>query len=187
MSLKEQRLGQTFMSNEGCIFYIVDYINSNNVVIEFQDAFKARIHTKYCHCEDGQVKNPYFHHVYGVGCLGLMSDGSKPIATKNGKQTREYKLWTNMLQRCYDTKLHELRPTYEEAVVCERWLVFANFLEDIPTIHNYEYWRDNPRQKIALDKDILGNGSKVYCLETTCSVSLSENSRESAIRTGLGR
>ena len=50
MSLKEQRLGQTFMSNEGCIFYIVDYINSNNIIIEFQDTYKARIHTKYCHC-----------------------------------------------------------------------------------------------------------------------------------------
>ena len=69
--------------------------------------------------------------------------------------------------------------------MCQRWLCFANFLEDLPLIENYEYWLNNPNQGIALDKDIKGNNSKVYCLDNCCFVTRSENSREMAIRTEL--
>ena len=73
--------------------------------------------------------------VYGVGILGTFKDGSKPrTKDKYGKLIREYILWHNMLRRCYSDKYHEKRPTYKDCTVCNRWLVFANFLEDLPLI-----------------------------------------------------
>ena len=113
--------------------------------------------------------------VYGVGTLGVMKDGSKPKTTV---YIREYDLWKHMLERCYSDKRHEKNPTYKDCSVCDRWLVFANFLEDLPLIDGYELWRDNPKQGISLDKDIKVKGNKVYSLETCKFVSKSNNSKE---------
>ena len=180
---KIDRTGKVGHNTFGSKMVITRYGSATDIDVYFPEYDCIVKNQQYGNFKNGKIKCPYERSVYGIGYIGEGEYKTK----ENGKFTRVYEAWKSMLQRCYDTKLHELRPTYEEAVVCERWLVFANFLEDIPSIHDYEYWRDNPRQKIALDKDILGNGSKVYCLETTCFVSLSENSRESAIRTGLGR
>ena len=120
--------------------------------------------------------------VCGVGILGVFKDGSKPKTKKNGKPTREYVLWSHMLQRCYSDKLHEERPTYKDCTVCDRWLIFANFLEDLPLIEGYELWINN--NGYCLDKDIKGNSSKIYSLETCCFVSRSDNTKESVRRNG---
>lgn len=165
----KKRIGQRFVSNEGYVFVIVEYNGSNDVLVEFQDEFKARIHTKYRHCKECTIKNPYHPSVYGVGCLGVGDFKTKV----NGKVTREYALWHRMLKRCYSGKY----PTYKGCKVCDRWLVYTNFLEDLPLIEGYELWRDNPNQRIALDKDIkqVGMENKVYSLETVKFVTCSEN------------
>ena len=118
--------------------------------------------------------------VHGVGILGnaKSTDG-------NGKQTREYILWHGMLQRCYSDKYHETHQTYKDCTVCERWLVFANFLEDLPLIEGYEFWRDNPKQGIALDKDSKIEGNKIYSIDTCKFVSKSNNTKERVKRCGL--
>ena len=125
--------------------------------------------------------------VYGIGTLGTFKDGSKPKTKKDGKHTREYKLWQSMLMRCYSKKYHEKQPTYKDCTVCQRWLVFVNFLEDLPLIENYELWRDNPNSRVCLDKDIKVKGNKVYSLDTCKFVSNSDNAKESIKRTGSYR
>ena len=121
--------------------------------------------------------------------LGLMSDGSKPrVKDENGKVKREYGIWYNMIQRCYNPKTQERYPTYKGCSVCERWLVFSQFLEDIKSLKGYDKWvNDNTYE---LDKDLLQqdvpNNEKVYSPETCCFIPQSENVREMAIRTGLG-
>lgn len=55
---KSDRVGETFKTNEGYIITIIKYDKANSVYIEFQDKHKARIHTRYCHCQSGKVKNP---------------------------------------------------------------------------------------------------------------------------------
>ena len=92
-----------------------------------------------------------------------------------------------MLQRCYSDKCHESNPTYKDCTVCERWLVFANFIEDLPLIEGYELWRDNPNTGVSLDKDIKVQGNKIYSLETCKFVSKSDNAKESIKRTGSYR
>ena len=131
----------------------------------------------YSKCESGY---PYHKSVCGVGCLGLMSDGTRPRTKINGKRTREYEVWKSMLNRCYSEKSLKRNPTYKDCYVCDRWLCFANFLEDLPLIEGYELWRDNPNQRISLDKDLKQQGikNKVYSLETCCFISSSDNNKE---------
>lgn len=182
---KKDRTGEQFISNEGCEFIIVEYNRYGDIWVEFQDEYKARVHTEYKHCRNGCIKNPYHPSVYGKGCLGLMKDGSKPITIYgNGKHIREYELWKAMLTRCYSDKFHEQCPTYKECTVCDRWLVFSNFLEDLPLIDGYELWKNNPKQRIALDKDSKVEGNKIYSLETCKFISQSENSKERNVRCG---
>ena len=176
LAKKNQREGMTFTSNEGCRFYIKEYNRYGDVTVKFLDEYGAEVHTSYYWCEHGQVKNPYFTSVYGTGCLGLMADGSKPVIKENGKLTRAYIVWRDMIRRCYSGEY----PTYANVTVCERWLVYANFLEDLPKIENYQWWLENPNQRIALDKDIKQRGiiDKIYSLKTVKFVSDSENSEE---------
>ena len=68
-----------------------------------------------------------------------------------------------MLQRCFDNKLKEKHPTYEGVTCCERWLCFANFLEDFAILKNEYNWSAD--EKLNLDKDILNKNNKIYSLE----------------------
>lgn len=178
MPRKIDRTGERFITNEGYEIIIVEYINSIDVWVEFQDKYKAKVHTSYRFCNSGEIKNPYHKSIYGVACLGLMKDGSKPKVSVKGEQTREYKLWYRFINRCYDNKYQERFLTYKDASICERWLIFANFLEDLPLIEGYELWLNHPNERICLDKDIKGNGSKVYSLNTCCFVTDGENVKE---------
>lgn len=177
-SKANERIGKTFRSVEGCMFFIKVYNKRNDVVVKFLDEYGAEVHTTYQHCESGKVKNPYFKSIYGVAFLGE-TDVKTGV---NGIPTRAYRLWKDMVRRCYSGEY----PTYANVTVCERWLCFANFLEDLPFIENYQWWLENENQRIALDKDLkqIGVENKVYSLETVMFVSQSENSKEVRNRKG---
>lgn len=184
MSRKINRVGERFVNNSGCEFEIIEYNKYTDLWIKFLDKHGAKVHTTYNNCLKGKVKNPYSPSVNGVGYLGLTKDGEKPKASVDGMDSREYKVWHSMLDRCYSNKYLEKQPSYIGCEVCERWLCFANFLEDLPLIEGYEYWLAHPNERVALDKDIKGNDSKIYCLENCRFVSISENSYEVLDRCG---
>ena len=167
----EERVGMKFINKDGCQFFVKDYVNNNNVTVKFVDEHGAEVHTSWYCCENGNVKNPYSATVYGVGCLGQ--------GYVKGEHDKEYHLWRGMLTRCYSEKYIKSYPTYENVTVCERWLCFANFLEDLPLIENYELWL-NSEEKICLDKDLkqIGVENKVYSLETVKFITANENIRE---------
>ena len=182
MANKNNRIGEKFTSNEGYEFIIIEYNNCEDLWIQFEDKYGAKVHTRYQNCKRGNIKNPYHPNSYNKGCLGLMSDGSKPITTdSNGRPIREYSTWHSMLNRCYSGNYS----TYEGCEVCDRWLIYANFLEDIKFIKGYELWKNNPNQRICLDKDLLGNGSKLYSLDTCCFITIRENVGERNSRYGF--
>ena len=174
-NLAEERIGMTFISNQGCKFFVVQYVNSKNVIVKFCDEYGAEVHTQWNCCKKGEVRNPYFKSVYGIGMLG---EGYPPTGVR-GKMTKEYVMWKHMLDRCYSGNF----PTYENVTVCDRWLVYANFLEDLPFIEGYELWL-NGNEMICLDKDLKQQGveNKVYSLETCKFVTKSENSKEAMER-----
>ena len=168
---RSNRVGQVFTSNEGYEFTIVEYNANYDLIVEFNDKYKARVHTKYQSCEKGSVKNPYHKSVCGVGCLGLMENGDKPTLGK------PYKTWTAMIDRCYNENNKYYKNYGAKGVyVDESWLIYANFLRDVQDIPGYDVWIIN--NGYALDKDILSSEIPYYSKHTCQFISVSENVSE---------
>ncbi len=164
---KIDRTGETNISNEGCVMKIVEYNNALDITVEFQDKHKYRLHTNYKAFKNGQCKNPFFASVYGHGYLGTDKNGNVPNVNElkdcKSVATWEYNKWQKMLQRCFDNKFKEKKPTYKDVTCCSRWLCFANFLEDLEILKNEHNW--NKDEILSLDKDILHKSNKLYSLE----------------------
>lgn len=181
---KEERIGIEFTTNEEYQVIVIDYQDCMKVQVMFLDEHKHKMWTQWSNLKSGSLKNPFHRSVFGVGYLGTDENGQIPKTRENGKPTREYNLWNGMLERCYDEKCHKKYPTYKNCTVCQRWLCFANFLEDISKIKGYELWRNNPKQRISLNKDIyytelgIKTDCKEYSLLTTRFIDNSENVKE---------
>ena len=158
--LKKERLGQCNYNRQNSLMKIIAYNKADDIVVEFQDDFKFKTHTRYSHFKSGNVINPYVIEVYGVGYRGETS------ANINGKKKKSYDVWQSMLQRCYDKDHYQkVQKTYKDKSVCDEWLCF----------HTFEKWFDEnyyevPNEKMALDKDIIKKGNKVYSPEYCCFV-----------------
>ena len=167
MSRKIDRIGEVGISNEGYIMKIVEYNNCDDIIIQFEDEYKYRVHTSYQDFKNGQCKNPFYPSVYGYGYLGTDKEGNTPNVNefKDGKNvhTWEYQKWQKMLQRCFDNRFKEKYPTYKDATCNDRWLCFANFLEDLEILKQEHNWSND--EKLNLDKDILNKNNKLYSLE----------------------
>ena len=163
-SKRAERMGEVFINNYGNIFKIVEYKNARKVTVEFECGY--RVVTSYQNCQKGGVRCPYDKTYCGVACIGLLPDGTEPVLYENGKPTKPYKAWCAMINRCYNEKQLEYNPAYRNCSVCDFLLVYANFLENIHLIPNYEVWLVNDNYE--LDKDLLQSGKefKVYSLET---------------------
>jgi hypothetical protein len=92
--------------------------------------------------------------VYGVG---IYTKGEYK-AWENGKNTKVYAAWKDMLRRCYDPKFHERQPTYVGCSVHEEWIYFQKFA----TWYDENYYEILLLGVMQLDKDILSKGNKVY-------------------------
>lgn len=171
---KEHRVGERFTTIQGYEVEIVQYKNANNVKIRFLDTHRHEKTVQYKNILT--TKNPYHPTLCGMGCIG------DARTSNNGKKTREYQLWSSMINRCYNEKKVVKKPTYAECKVCERWLCFEHFVEDLPHIEGYEMWRQCPNQYISLDKDIKISGNKEYRLEACMFVQIEENARERMLR-----
>lgn len=107
----------------------------------------------------GKIADPYFKSAYGVGYLG---EYKRPSYWKQAQQ-----LWRNMLKRCYSP--NDGKGYYGKGVsVDDRWLCFANFLEDLPLLENFDLWlagQHGNSTKYNLDKDFKIKDNKVYSRE----------------------
>lgn len=163
MAKQTERLFTENWSNEGYLMKIVEYNHCKDIVVEFQDDYKAKVHTSYRWFVLGIVKNPYHPSVYGIGVVG-----NKYQTFVNGKQTKEYLAWRRILHRCFDEKFKKERPTYQDVICCDKWLNFEKFYEWLHSQPNFDKWNEN--NKWAIDKDILIKGNKMYSPETCCLV-----------------
>ena len=164
----KQRLGEENFNNQGCLFRIVEDNGYKNIVIEFQDKYKAQISTRYDHFKNGDIINPYHPNVFGVGIVG-----NKYSAKIDGKHTKEYKTWHGIIQRCFDEKAKEKYSTYKDVVCCDEWLLYENFYEWLHNQENFDKWYYGDRW--CIDKDILIKGNKIYSPDTCCLVSNNVN------------
>ena len=162
---------ETLFSNSGKEFKILSR-EGKSCVIQFSETGyvrKANIDNARC----GKVRDLYSPSVYGVGYYG---EFTKVPYWKQAKQ-----LWSNVMKRCYNPK--DSMGYYGKAFVDERWLCFANFLEDLPTLENFDKWlagKDNGNP-YNFDKDLKVPGNKVYSKDTCMFVTEYENKSAGAV------
>lgn len=92
MGKKIDRIGETNISNEGCVIKIVEYNNGRDITVEFQGEYKYRLHTNYQAFKKGECKNPFFPSVYGHGYLGTDKNGNVP-KTREIKDGKSIIIW----------------------------------------------------------------------------------------------
>ena len=157
MSKKINRTGEERVNNFGSKMIIKEYRNAIDIDIYFPEYDWTFKHAIYKNFKNGKIKCPYEPKVCGVGYVGE----GKYKTRENGKNTDEYRIWHNMLMRCYDPKYQERCPTYKGCKVEEFFLNFQHMGEWI----NENYYEVLGEQ-MHLDKDILCKGNKVYSRHT---------------------
>jgi hypothetical protein len=96
--------------------------------------------------------------VYGIGIYNKGEHRAKI----DGKKTKVYQTWQDMLRRCHDPKHQTKHPTYIGCSVCDEWLDFQNFA----TWYDKNYYEILLLGVMQLDKDILIKGNKIYSPDT---------------------
>lgn len=150
-----ERTGVIGFNKSGTKMIIWKYNNISDIWVQFEKG--NHVHTNWGNFLKGEVKSPYDRTVQGIGYVG---EGEYKTSVNN-KDTPQYRTWTGILKRCYNEKFHKNHPTYKDVTVCESWLNFQNFGKWYDENH-YEI----DGEKMALDKDILIKGNKIYSPET---------------------
>lgn len=167
MSKKIDRTGERNINNFGSEIIIVEYKNRKDIDVYFPEYDWITRNVQYDNFKRGGVKCPYDRSIYSVGYIGE----GKYKAKENGKITKCYHTWYNMLMRCYDSKYHKKEPTYISCETSEEFLNFQNFGEWYE-----ENYYEIEGKRMHLDKDILVKHNKVYSPETCIFVPQTINS-----------
>ena len=161
-------ISKIYTSNNYGDFRVVNYVDCQNVGVEFIDTGYMTI-TQSAHIVRGAVKDPLSPRVYGVGYLGT----GHHMAYIKSIKTKEYSLWSGMMERCYSSKLHAKYPSYIGCTVCDEWhdfQVFGDWLE-INYVDGCE-----------LDKDIKIKGNSVYSPAACKFVTKKDNTTEASAK-----
>lgn len=164
---KIDRKGEKNYNNFGSKMVIVRYKTNRDMEVYFPEYDWTAKNAVYSAFKKGNISCPYEKRTFGVGYLGE----GKYKTKENGKPTRVYSTWNDMLKRCYDEKYHKKHPTY---IGCEASKWFHNF-------QNFGKWYDEnyyevDNEKMCLDKDILIKHNKIYSPETCIFVPHTINS-----------
>lgn len=127
--------------------------------------------------KSGKIRDPYVKSFMGVGYTGEF------VKVSYWKPARQ--LWSNMVKRCYNPK--DYMGYFGESFVDDRWLCFANFLEDLPHLDNFDKWLvgKGGGPVYNLDKDLKFPGNKVYSKDACAFVTEYENKSAGAINARL--
>ncbi|WP_052298098.1 hypothetical protein [Moritella sp. PE36] len=173
------QVGNIFDSKRYGKFEILEYVSSGRIRIKFLNTgFETFV--KAYHVRNGSIKDPYEKIVCGVACIGVIPKGAA-WDHKKIKDTRAYKAWQKMIERCYDKATQNRQPTYKGALVCKEWLCFENFLKWF----NETYPKDG--KLYCLDKDSVKIGNKFYSPDHCIWLTRIENLNEMNVRVGNKR
>jgi len=156
MIIKCNRLGEVHKTKEGYFVKIVEYVNSRNCTVEFENGIRVA-GRNYFEVSDGIITNPIHKRFLGIGFIGV----GKYDMVKNSKAHKRFTCWYGMLSRCYSKNVKYAQKAYSDCYVCEEWHNFQNFAK---------WFEDNYIGGFDLDKDILFKGNKIYGPETCCFV-----------------
>jgi hypothetical protein len=150
-SLKDERIGMINENTYGSIMEIVEYNNVDDIWVKFM-GYGNLVHTAWRPFFKGDVKNVYEKRTFGIGYIGEGQYNSR---------MSHYRLWKNMMIRCYDEKWLAKYPTYINCSVSEEWYNFQNFA----AWYDENYYQIEG-ERMELDKDILIKGNKTYSPDT---------------------
>ena len=132
--------------------YEVRFLNTGTVVPALISAIKK-----------GQVKDPMVPTIAGVGYIGL----GRNIAVGEIER-RLYRIWANILHRCYDVKDIGYKAYGARGVtVSDEWHCYINFRQDIEQLPGWELDKFTNKE-IQVDKDSRTPGSLLYSKDTCC-------------------
>ena len=143
-------VGKVFQSLNSGDFKILKYNGSKNVEIQFLGTGFETV-VQLGDIKSGSIKDPYTPSVYGVGIVG-----TKYPISEGGVLTKEYELWTGMLERCYSNSFKKKQPTYESCEVSDNFKSYEYFYE----WYHKQIGFDN--EGWHLDKDLLMKSNKIY-------------------------
>lgn len=101
---------------------------------------KADHYKMICVCDCGNFSTPWLASLKqgrSKSCKCTIQSAILKATTKHGHSTKalkslSYSSWCAMVQRCTNTKLESYKKYGGAGIaVCDRWLTFANFLEDM--------------------------------------------------------
>lgn len=148
MSKFIDRAGEESVNRQGCKMRIIKSFSSANNTVEFESG-NRKYNISYRWFKLGLIKNPCHPSVEGVGYEGVgdysFENNPKP-----------YKIWSNMLKRCFNLSFKHKHANYEKATVSEEWHNFQNFAK---------WFEENYIEGTALDKDLIIKGNKTYSPE----------------------
>ena len=151
------QVGDIFDTNNCGKLVVLEYKGHLDVIVKFIDtAYVTSVQVG--NLRKGEVKDRSLPSVFGVGIIG------NGITCVGGVETRDYKLWKNMLRRCYDEKYSNKYTTYKDCTASDNFKYLPYFEEwcHQQTGFDQECWH--------LDKDILIKRNKVYSENTCCFV-----------------
>lgn len=150
------REGQVSYNKYGAEMMISEYRGVTDITVKFENGYITK--SNYSSFIHKSIISPFDKTVYNIGYLGM---GKYTVSDENGRRTKQYMHWQEMIRRCYDKELHKRAPTYIGCTVCEEWFNFQVFCK----------WYDKNiyevgNEQMNLDKDILVKGNKVYSPST---------------------
>lgn len=149
--LRVERTGEVSINRHGTQMKLINYINSHNVTVEFQDNYNFKVKATYRDFLLGKVDNPYDRTLHGIGYLGV---GQYDVSQQYKKI---YSVWKMMFDRCYGNNPYHTKACYDGCIVDPAWFNFQNFAK----------WYENnyyeiEGQRMQIDKDILHKGNIIY-------------------------
>lgn len=172
-------IGKKFISNDGSVFIVISEVKTIKTEtyykVQFLDTKSFKIAEKR-NILKGRITDNFRKNIYGVACKGN-SCSTKPILNKIA-----FKRWYSMIERCYNKSSIGYSGYGASGVtVCDDWLCFDNFLNDLQNIKGFDYEK-YINGKIQLDKDLIINGNKIYSKETCMFISESINKQNQPSR-----
>ena len=124
-----------------------------------------------------RFEDPYYKKYFGVASRG--------VTPKLKYVGIEWRRWYGMISRCYNKDDNGYQYYGGVGVtVCNRWLCFEYYLNDLPSLPGYENFKANP-SKYYIDKDVLQAGvpenQKVYSPQTCMFLEKNINSKLGAL------
>lgn len=115
-------IGKCFPTNKDGVAKVIGGKQAQSLTIQFIDTGNIRHNIDLANLRHGKVKDILkpltIPTVFGIGYAPLTKKADKRI----------YKIWCDMLARCYDKqRINGRDKSYAKCVVCEEWLHYDNF------------------------------------------------------------